>query len=101
MTHLRKMMLEELQRRNYAQSTADAYVHALKEFTAYHHKSPDRLGPRAHSSVSALLVARSKVGVPDGQAALGGCALLFYPHNEAILSAEYISLSEDSSGDCQ
>ena len=32
MTHLRKMMLDELQRRNYAQSTAEAYIHALKEF---------------------------------------------------------------------
>jgi integrase/recombinase XerD len=46
MTHLRKMMLEELQRRNYAQRTAEAYIPALKEFAAYHHKSPDRLGPK-------------------------------------------------------
>ncbi len=32
MTHLRKMMLEELQRRNYAQSTVVAYIRALRDF---------------------------------------------------------------------
>jgi len=46
MTHLRKMMLEELQRRNYAQSTAEAYIRALKDFAAYHHRPPDQLGPK-------------------------------------------------------
>jgi integrase/recombinase XerD len=45
-THLRQMMLDELQRRNYAQTTAEAYIHALKGFTAYLHRSPDRLGPK-------------------------------------------------------
>ena len=46
MTRLRKLMLDELERRNYARSTADAYVHALKEFTAYFHRPPDQLGPK-------------------------------------------------------
>ena len=46
MTHLRKMMLEELQRRNYAQTTAEAYIHALREFAAYYHRPPDQLGPK-------------------------------------------------------
>ena len=45
MTHLRKMMLEELQRRNYAQSTVEAYTHALREFAAYFKRPPDQLGP--------------------------------------------------------
>jgi integrase/recombinase XerD len=44
-THLRKMMLDELQRRNYAQSTAEAYVRALRDFAGYYHLPPDRLGP--------------------------------------------------------
>jgi integrase/recombinase XerD len=46
MTHLRKMLLDELQRRNYAQSTAYAYIHALKEFAEYYHRPPDQLGPK-------------------------------------------------------
>jgi integrase/recombinase XerD len=32
MTHLRKMMLEELERRNYAQTTIDAYLRIVAEF---------------------------------------------------------------------
>ena len=45
MTHLRKMMLDELQRRNYAQNTVRAYIHAVEEFAAYFRKRPDQLGP--------------------------------------------------------
>ncbi len=45
MTHLRQMLLDELERRNYAQSTAEAYVHALREFAKYYRLPPDRLGP--------------------------------------------------------
>jgi integrase/recombinase XerD len=44
-THLRKLMLDELQRRNYAQSTVRAYIHAVEDFARYFHRSPDRLGP--------------------------------------------------------
>jgi hypothetical protein len=33
-TRLRKMMLEELQRRNYAQTTVEAYIHALQDFAS-------------------------------------------------------------------
>lgn len=56
MTHLRKVMLEELQRRNYDQSTAEASVHALKEFTAFHHRSPDRLGPKEFNQFQLYLL---------------------------------------------
>ena len=53
MTHLRKMMLDELQRRNYAQSTADAYIRALRDFAAYYHLPPDQLGPKEITQLSA------------------------------------------------
>lgn len=46
MTHLRKMMLEELLRRNFAESTAEAYIRAVKEFSQYFNIPPYRLGPR-------------------------------------------------------
>ncbi len=45
MTRLRKLMLDELQRRNYAQSTVRSYIHAIEDFAKYFHRSPDRLGP--------------------------------------------------------
>src|ERR1700757_893231 len=38
-------MLDELQRRNYAQNTVRAYIHAIEDFARYFHRSPDRLGP--------------------------------------------------------
>jgi integrase/recombinase XerD len=44
-THLRKAMLEELQRRNLSQLTSDCYVRAVEEFSLYYHVPPDRLGP--------------------------------------------------------
>jgi len=44
-THLRQMMLDELQRRNYAQNTVRAYIHAVEDFAKYFRRSPNRLGP--------------------------------------------------------
>lgn len=46
MTHLRRMMLEELQRRNYAQNTVNAYIRIVEEFARYFHRPPDKLGPQ-------------------------------------------------------
>ena len=46
MTHLRKLMLEELQLRNYAQNTIRHYLRAVEDFARHFHCSPDRLGPR-------------------------------------------------------
>ena len=45
MTHLRKLMLDELQRRNYAQNTVRSYIHTVEGFAKYFRRSPDRLGP--------------------------------------------------------
>src|SRR5437870_3778878 len=47
-THLRQMMLDELQRRNYSPNTVRSYVHAVEEFARYFRRSPDRgAGPRS------------------------------------------------------
>ena len=46
MTHLRKIMLDELQRRNYAHTTAECYIRALRNFAAFYRVPPDRLGPK-------------------------------------------------------
>jgi len=45
-THLRKMMLEELQRRNYAQNTIRHYLRAVEDFARRFRCSPNRLDPR-------------------------------------------------------
>ena len=46
MTHLRTMMLEELQRRNYAPNTIKAYVRIIQEFAEYLHRSLTNWGPQ-------------------------------------------------------
>ena len=45
MTQLRKMMLEELERRNYSQSTVRTYVRAIRDLARYFNRPPDQLGP--------------------------------------------------------
>jgi site-specific recombinase XerD len=44
-THLRKMMLEELERRNYTQSTTRAYLRTIEDLARYFQRPPDQLGP--------------------------------------------------------
>jgi len=60
MTRLRKMMLEELQRRNFAESTTETYIRAVKEFSQYFNSSPDRLGPRHIREYQASLFQKRK-----------------------------------------
>jgi integrase/recombinase XerD len=44
-TQLRKMTLEELERRNYSQATVQTYIDAIRRFAEHFHRSPDQLGP--------------------------------------------------------
>jgi len=44
MTHLRKLMLDELERRNYSQSTRRAYLTSVEDFARHFHRPPDQLG---------------------------------------------------------
>jgi hypothetical protein len=45
MTRLRKMMLEELQRLNYAETTIRHYIRTVEDFARRFNCPPDRLGP--------------------------------------------------------
>ena len=45
MTRLRKMMLEELERRNYSEGTTRRYLRFVERFAQHFGKSPDKLGP--------------------------------------------------------
>ena len=61
MTHLRKMMLEELQRRNYSEITTRKYLQYVTAFARHFGKSPDRLGPNELRSYQAYLLQEQKV----------------------------------------
>ena len=45
MTHLRKMMLDELERRNFTDSTRRAYFRIIEDFARHFNRPPDQLGP--------------------------------------------------------
>jgi len=60
-THLRKMMLEELQRRNYSDITTRKYLQVVTAFARHFGKSPDELGPNELRSYQAYLLKERKV----------------------------------------
>ena len=63
MTNLRKRMLEELQRRNYSESTIRVYLHAVEQFARHFGKSPDKLGPDELRSYQAYLLTERRLAV--------------------------------------
>jgi len=70
-THLRQRMLDELQRRNYSQSTARCYIHAVEDFAKHFHRSPERLGPEHIRQYQAYLFRERKLsaGTIEGRTA--------------------------------
>jgi len=61
MTHLRKMMLEELERRNYAQTTIDCYIQAVEDFARHFRRPPDQLTPEHIREYQAYLFRERKL----------------------------------------
>lgn len=61
MTHLRKTMLEELQRRNYSAETIRSYIRTVEDFSRRFHCSPDRLGPQHIRRYQAELFQKRKL----------------------------------------
>jgi hypothetical protein len=59
-THLRQIMLEELRRRNFADSTIRSYLHAVEHFSRYFHRRPDQLGPEHIREYQAALFTKLK-----------------------------------------
>jgi integrase/recombinase XerD len=60
-TRLRKMMLEELQRRNYSAITTRNYLRVVADFAKYFGKSPDKLGPNELRTYQAYLLQDRKL----------------------------------------
>jgi integrase/recombinase XerD len=61
MTQLRQKMLEELQRLDYSYRTANTYIRIVRDFAAYFHRSPDKLGPEHIRQYQAYLFQSKKL----------------------------------------
>ena len=77
MTHLRKMMLEELERRNYSQSTSRAYIHRVFDLTRYFKRPPDQLGPEHIREYQAYLFRERKLDAGTVNAATAALRFFF------------------------
>jgi integrase/recombinase XerD len=75
-THLRKLLLEELQRRNYSHETIRSYVHAVEDFARRFNCPPDRLGPQHIRQYQAELFQKRKLS--SGTVGIRLAALRFF-----------------------
>src|ERR671918_2102602 len=60
-THCRRIMLEELQRRNFAPTTISSYLHAVEQFARHFKCRPDRLNQTHFRSYQAYLFRERKM----------------------------------------
>ena len=77
MTQLRQKMLEELQRRNYSHRTAKTYIRIVRDFAAYFHRSPDKLGPEHIRQYQAYLFQSKKLSTASVSQYVSAIRFLF------------------------
>jgi integrase/recombinase XerD len=75
--HLRQLMLDELQRRNYSQSTVRPYIFAVEDFARYFHRSPEPLGPDHIRQYQAYLFRERKLSPGTIQGRTAALRFLF------------------------
>jgi len=76
MTRLRKMMLEELQRRNFSEHTIRYYVRTVEDFARHFNRPPDRLGLQHIREYQAELFQKRKLSA--GTVTIRLAALRFF-----------------------
>ena len=94
MTHLRKMMLEELQRRNYSQNTTRYYIRTVEDFARRFNRSTRPFGSSAHSRIPSRVVPEAEVVTGYRLDTPGGSALLLRQDSQEVLEHRRDSLSE-------
>lgn len=62
MNPLRQRMLEDMQIRNFASSTQEAYVRAVANFARHFGRSPDQLGPGEIRTYQVFLTQEKQTG---------------------------------------
>jgi len=76
-TRLRKIMLEELQRRNFSEETTRSYIGAVERFARYFGKPPDQLGPEHIREWQAHLLHERKLAPGTVVAQVAGLRFFF------------------------
>jgi integrase/recombinase XerD len=76
-THLRKLMLEELERRNYSPSTVRAYLMTIEDFARHFHQSPDTLGTEHVRQYQAYLFRERKLAANSVNQRVGALRFFF------------------------
>jgi len=87
-THLRKMMLEELQRRNYTQSTTRAYLRTIDDFARHFNRPADQLGPEQIRKYVAHLFRDRKLTDNTVNQRVGALRFFFIKTLRKVWSAE-------------
>jgi integrase len=77
MTHLRKMMLQELERRNYARTTTRVYLQTVEGFPRYFKRPPDQLGPEHIREYQAYPFRERQLAARTVRQRLAGLRFLF------------------------
>ena len=80
MTSLRKMMLEELERRNYSEGTTRRYLRFVERFAQHFGKSPDKLGPDHLRTYQAYLLKVRKLDPGTVERPCGCASVLVHTH---------------------
>jgi hypothetical protein len=95
-THLRKIMLEELQRHHYSEVTTQRYIRLVERFAQHFHCSPDHLGTRQIREYQAQLFTVQKLS-PGSVTNHTLCPAVF-PHSDAEKAVEHCrhALSEET-----
>src|SRR5258706_16483559 len=74
------MMLEELQRRNYAETTISSYIRIVEDFSQRFQRPPERLGPQQIREYQAELFKKRKLA-PSTVTVYLASLRFFYPKN--------------------
>jgi len=88
-------MIEELRRRNFAETTVRSYVHGVEHFSRYFHRSPDQLGLEHIRKYQAMLFTKLNFSPEHGYSALGSAAVLLHQGTEEELERCRDSVSKE------
>ena len=100
MTHLRKLMLDELQRRNYAQNTVRSYIHAIEDFAKVLPPFARSPRPKTYSRVPGSPVSRLQALTGDDRRSYSRSAFSLRQDTQATVSSRSHSVSRSVRGEC-